>query len=159
MTDELTRLYNRRSYEEDLNMLRERGPEGDLILFSVDVNGLKLVNDTKGHAAGDELIKGAADCLSLSFGNTGKVYRTGGDEFMAIVNTDDPEAIRRRIKDSSDGWRGIYSDELTISVGYAAHKDEPDASVDDLEHIADKNMYAEKEKYYKQKGIDRRKRK
>lgn len=57
------------------------------------MNGLKTVNDTKGHAAGDELIKGAADCLALSVGNKGKVYRTGGDEFMAVVHSDDPEHL------------------------------------------------------------------
>ena len=158
MTDELTRLYNRRSYEEDLSKLREHGLDDSFVLFSIDVNGLKRVNDTKGHAAGDELIKGAADCLSLSFGNSGKVYRTGGDEFMAVTHTGDPEALRRKIKDTADGWHGIYTEELTISVGYAAYKDTPAASVDDLEHRADKNMYAEKERYYKENGIDRRKR-
>ncbi len=158
MTDELTGLYNRRSYEEALNELRscvidDKKP----VLFSIDVNGLKLVNDTKGHAAGDELIMGAADCLTLSFKDIGKVYRTGGDEFMAIAYTDVPETIRQELKSRSDKWHGNYCDSITMSVGYAANKDYPDASIDALERIADKKMYTEKEKFYKENGIDRRK--
>ena len=66
LTDELTRLYNRRCYEEDLDEFRRQGLNEKFVLFSIDVNGLKKVNDTLGHAAGDELIKGAADCLALS---------------------------------------------------------------------------------------------
>ena len=156
MTDEMTRLYNRRCYDEDLREIREGVLADDFVLFSIDVNGLKTVNDTKGHAAGDELIKGTADCLALSVGKKGKVYRTGGDEFMAVVHIDDPEKLRDEIKQKAKEWHGIYTDEVTMSVGYAAHKDQPDASVDDLEHVADADMYAEKEKHYKERGIERR---
>ena len=60
------------------------------------------------------------------------------------------------IKQKAKEWHGIYTDEVTMSVGYAAHKDQPDASVDDLEHVADADMYAEKEKHYKERGIERR---
>ncbi len=156
MTDEMTRLFNRRCYDEDLKEFRDGGMAEDFVLFSIDVNGLKTVNDTKGHAAGDELIKGAADCLALSVGHKGKVYRTGGDEFMAVVHTADPEAIRRAIWKKAGEWHGIYSDEISMSVGYASHEEHADASIDDLEHIADEDMYAEKKKYYETKGIERR---
>ena len=156
MTDEMTRLYNRRCYEEDLLRHRENDIEEDLVIFSIDVNGLKTVNDTKGHAAGDELIKGAADCLSLSIGNRGRVYRTGGDEFMAVVYASEPEEIRKEIREKAGEWHGIYTDRITMSVGYAAHKANPKASIDDLEHIADADMYEEKERFYKENGIERR---
>ncbi|MCR5596381.1 MAG: diguanylate cyclase [Lachnospiraceae bacterium] len=157
LTDDMTRLYNRRCYDEDLIEIRKDALSEEFVLFSVDVNGLKTVNDTKGHIAGDELIKGAADCLALSVGSKGKVYRTGGDEFMAIVYSSDPEELRRSILDKAKEWHGIYSDEMTMSVGYASHKDNPAASVDDLEHMSDKDMYLEKEKFYKERGIERRK--
>ena len=156
MTDEMTRLFNRRCYDEDLREIRESKLADDFVLFSVDVNGLKTVNDTKGHAAGDELIKGAADCLALSVGKKGKVYRTGGDEFMAVVHTGDPESLRNDIKNKAKEWHGIYTDEITMSIGYAAHKEHDGAAVDELEHIADADMYAEKEKHYKERGIERR---
>ena len=156
MTDDMTRLFNRRCFDEDLGQIRNGELAEDFVLFSIDVNGLKTVNDTKGHAAGDELIKGAADCLALSIGKKGKVYRTGGDEFMAVVHTDDPEGLRKEITKKAADWHGIYTDEITMSVGFASHKDKPAATIDELEHIADADMYAEKEKYYKERGIDRR---
>ena len=157
MTDELTRLYNRRCFVEDLEKLGEGALEGDLVVFSIDVNGLKLVNDTLGHAAGDELIKGAADCLVLSVGQLGKVYRTGGDEFMALVHMASPEDLRERIHEKAGEWHGTRVGELSVSVGYAAHADHCEATVDDLEHMADADMYVEKERYYQEAGIDQRK--
>ena len=156
MTDEMTRLYNRRCYDEDLKEISKNELAEDLVFFSIDVNGLKKVNDTKGHAAGDELIKGAADCLAVSVGNQGKVYRTGGDEFMAIVHSSKPEELRTAITGKAQEWHGVYTDEVTLSIGYAVHKDKPDATLSDLEHIADEDMYVQKAKYYKERGIDRR---
>ena len=156
MTDEMTRLYNRRCYDEDLTEYRNKKLDDDFVLFAIDVNGLKTVNDTMGHSAGDELIKGAADCLALSIRHGGKTYRTGGDEFMAIVHTETPERIREEIRKKAEEWHGMYSDEISMSVGYAAYIDHPDATIDELEHIADSDMYDEKEKYYKGRGIDRR---
>ncbi len=156
MTDEMTRLYNRRCYDEDLKAYRDKELSDNLVIFSIDVNGLKTVNDTKGHAAGDELIKGAADCLLLSIKKVGKIYRTGGDEFMAIAHTDDPESFRHDIKERAAAWHGIYSEEITMSIGYAAYKDHRNADLSDLERLADSDMYAEKDRYYKEKGIDRR---
>ncbi|WP_024866751.1 GGDEF domain-containing protein [Butyrivibrio sp. FCS014] len=156
MTDEMTRLFNRRCYDEDLKKHRYNGMSTDFVIFSVDVNGLKKVNDTKGHAAGDELIKGAANCIALSIGNKGKVYRTGGDEFMSIVHTNDPEKLRGEIHERIAGWSGTLNDSVRVSVGYASVKDHPDASIDQLERIADSDMYDQKEKFYRESGIDRR---
>lgn len=158
MTDELTRLYNRRCFEEDLSEHRKSQLTGDFVMFSIDVNGLKTVNDTKGHAAGDELIKGAADCLALSIGQAGKVYRTGGDEFMAIVHTESPDRVREEIWSKAAEWHGVYTDKLALAVGFASFADNPASTVDDLEHMADADMYAEKERYYQEAGIDRRRR-
>ncbi len=157
MTDELTRLYNRRCYEEDLAEHRKKELEPEFVLFSIDVNGLKTVNDTMGHAAGDELIKGAADCLSLAVGHNGKAYRTGGDEFMAILHSDNPEAMRERMIEKATEWRGVYVKELSMSIGFAAAGRYPGKPIDDLEHLADADMYEQKEKYYETHGITRRK--
>ena len=158
MTDELTRLYNRRSFEEDLTELRKQPLPEDFVMFSFDVNGLKTVNDTLGHAAGDELIKGAADCLVLSVGSLGKVYRTGGDEFMAILYTDDPDRVCAEISMKTGEWRGVHCEALSLSVGYAALANYPDHTVDDLERVSDAAMYADKERHYLENGIDRRRR-
>ena len=159
MTDEMTRLYNRRSYEEDLAACGAQPLDGDLVLLSADLNGLKTVNDTIGHQAGDELIRGAANCLLLAVGNRGKVYRTGGDEFMSILYTDDPEMVCRDIERRCGEWRGRhYRGKLSLSVGYAVHADHEGLSLLELEKQADHEMYRSKAKYYEAEGIDRRRR-
>ena len=107
MTDELTRLYNRRCYEEDIAKYREEPLEDDFVLISIDVNGLKTANDNLGHAAGDELIKGAADCLASTVGNRGKAYRTGGDEFLVIIRTDKPDELCDKIRKKTAEWHGM----------------------------------------------------
>ncbi len=157
MTDELTHLYNRRSYDDDIAIYRKNGLDDDFTLLSADVNGLKITNDTKGHAAGDELIRGAADCLHVCIGQTGKVYRTGGDEFIAILHTDNYSDLISEIAAMARSWSGQYTDSISISIGCASHKEFPDATVDELERISDRRMYENKEQYYRQTGHDRRK--
>ncbi len=158
MTDELTRLYNRRCYEEDILVYHEKEIEDDFSVFSIDVNGLKAANDTKGHAAGDELIRTCSECLLKAVGSRGKVYRTGGDEFIAIVHTDDSNTLLNDMKKEAGIWTGSrFNNRLSIAVGYAAHKDHPELSVEDLEKVADRMMYSDKAEYYKAAGIDRRK--
>ena len=156
MTDEMTRLNNRRSYDEDLKELRKGRLAPTFVLFSIDINGLKKANDTMGHAAGDELIKGAANCLTLAVGNKGKVYRTGGDEFMVISYMENPDELRDAIKAKTRNWKGNYTKELNLAVGYASLSVNPDASIDDLEHLADTRMYEDKSEFYSNSGNDRR---
>ena len=158
LTDEMTRLFNRRAYDEDLINLRKNDLEPDFVLFSIDINGLKKANDTNGHAAGDELIKAAANCISETVGNNGKVYRTGGDEFMIITNLDNPEALKSAIKQKANDWKGVYNTNLFLAIGYAPVKDNPGSSIDKLEHIADTAMYKDKSLFYQESGFDRRRR-
>ncbi len=84
-TDQLTGCYNQRTYEKDV---AELSLHTEFIYMSMDINGLKIINDGLGHAAGDELLQGAASCMKESFDNYGKVCRIGGDEFIAILFTD-----------------------------------------------------------------------
>ena len=156
MTDELTRLFNRRSYEEDLLAYQQQGLKKNFVIFSADVNGLKKVNDTVGHVGGDELIKGAADCLLHAIRNKGKVYRTGGDEFAILINTDDPQEICREIEEYVTVWHGKYSESLSISLGYASYAENEGLDIHELEKKADSEMYKSKTRYYEKKGIDRR---
>ena len=156
MTDELTRIFNRRSYEEDLAECKAQGLDKDFVILSADVNGLKKVNDTMGHAGGDELIKGAAECIVQAVGDKGKAYRVGGDEFAAILHTADPQALCRDIEKYADNWHGEYSKEMSISVGYASHNENEELNIHELEKKADAEMYQSKARYYEKKGIDRR---
>lgn len=156
MTDELTELPNRRSYDAAVESLQNQDLAADFVLFSMDVNGLKEANDTRGHAAGDEMLIGAAACLGEVFRSIGKVYRTGGDEFLAIANCALPEAVREEIGRRAAGWKGSFADRLSISVGYATHSEHPEADIHGLERLADAMMYREKNRYYSTPGIDRR---
>ncbi len=119
MTDELTRLHNRRRYDADIE------------------------------ACGGKALAEAINPI-------GRVYRTGGDEFLAIVGTDDPEQVVAGVKRISAAWSGKYARELSLSVGYAAHADHPDADIHGLEILADQMMYREKKRYYSAPGVDRR---
>ena len=113
-TDELTRCFNRHAYEERINNLDLRE---EWIYISMDLNNLKHINDSLGHAAGDELICAAADCMRESFGNYGNVYRIGGDEFVVIItgNTKEFQSIIESFDRSVAQWHGKLVDSMTIS--------------------------------------------
>lgn len=157
-TDELTRLYNRRMYEEELDAITTNNDMSKLIIMSLDVNGLKTVNDTMGHKAGDELIIGSGKCIKDSLCSVGKVYRTGGDEFMAILRCEKEELteILEKFDQNIEAWSGNLVKSLSISYGYAATLDYPGVAIRELASEADKNMYESKSAYYVKKGINRR---
>lgn len=156
--DELTGLYNRRAYEEDILEYSAAPLSNDFVYASIDVNGLKIVNDEIGHAAGDELIKGAADCMIKAFGNYGKVYRTGGDEFVSIffANKELLESIKDELEFAMDNWSGELVPSVSLSVGYVTEDECKDETILDIAKIADKRMYQAKTAYYSKKGVDRR---
>lgn len=149
-TDKLTQCYNRRAYENDVLLYEANSPEDDFVLISMDVNGLKNVNDTLGHNTGDELLVGAAECMRQSFGDYGKVYRMGGDEFTAIIhaNTEQLEKLMADFENRLHRWSGKLLDNLSVSYGYVAKREYPNTAVRELANIADKKMYEKKAKYY-----------
>lgn len=156
-TDELTGLLNRRAYEEDIYQHDVIPATEHFVSMSLDVNGLKVVNDTLGHAAGDELLIGASQCMKKSLGPYGQLYRTGGDEFIAILTCDS-----RKLKEILDDfeetmakWTGRLNDHLSISYGYISGEEEPEMSVRQLGVIADQRMYEAKSAYYRKTGVDR----
>jgi len=159
-TDSLTGLFNRYAYAKILEQYDRPDclPE-DLCAFSIDINGLKQANDTLGHAVGDELICGAADCMKRVFGKAGKCYRTGGDEFIVFASLDREKAqeIMKRLKAEAAAWKGEGIDELSLAAGFALAKDHLGFSAEKLVIEADKAMYTEKNEYYSQSGRDRRK--
>ena len=156
--DELTGLFNRRAYEDDILNYPDVPPEEDFVYLAIDINGLKVVNDECGHAAGDEMICGASDCLKRTLGNYGRVYRTGGDEFVAMIFAKHTQL--QPILDSLDlmtlEWKGAMAPSLSLSVGYATKQEFTKETVKDMAKIADERMYKAKAEYYSQKGIDRR---
>jgi diguanylate cyclase (GGDEF)-like protein/putative nucleotidyltransferase with HDIG domain len=86
-SDALTGLANRRAFEDDLTkLIEERNATGKpFSMLAFDLDGLKRINDTGGHAAGDSYIRNVAETLREGVGADGTVYRTGGDEFAALL--------------------------------------------------------------------------
>ncbi len=158
ITDVLTGCYNRRAYEDRILELSSTSPDDDFIYIAADVNGLKRVNDTLGHTAGDELLSGAASCMKKVFGPYGRLYRTGGDEFVALIHADKETLaeIKEKLNSETDRWRGDTVETLSVSAGYASHSEFPDMTIEELGKNADKKMYEAKQEYYQKH--DRRRR-
>jgi len=157
-TDEMTGVFNRRAYEKDIYEHNDIPEEKDFIYVSIDVNGLKVINDTKGHLAGDELIIGATQCMTETLGQHGKIYRIGGDEFVAILFVT-PEEVSKILTDFDNSllnWKGKLIETISVSYGWISKEEKPEASVRQLGAIAEKRMYEAKSAHYRKQGVDRR---
>ena len=152
--DQPTQLLNRRAFEEKKEALSMAQLSGDFTYLTADLNGLKRVNDELGHAAGDELIRAAADCLKNCFGKYGRVYRIGGDEFAAMLNLSADQLAQSMavLEESSGNWKGHLIQGFTISCGYATAREFPSENIAELGRISDERMYRAKEEYYKKTG-------
>lgn len=111
-----------------------------------------------GHAAGDELIVGACECMKKAFGDFGKLYRTGGDEFVSIISADVEQLknILKNFEEITEKWTGELVKSLSVSYGVVTRKENPDIPIDKIAILADQRMYSQKREYYQRKGIDRR---
>lgn len=158
LTDGLTGVGNRSAFEKDIAEYAGKRISSDYVHIAMDINGLKRVNDTYGHTAGDELIIAAADCIKRSCGQYGKIYRTGGDEFVAVLNIGPEECTlaKDELVRLMNSWAGNIDEELVISIGAASHHEFPEYTAMELAKEADARMYADKRYYYIRTGKDRR---
>ena len=154
-TDALTGLLNKGAYIEkeaeltaQLMKGREKGEkEFSFAIMSIDLNYLKKVNDTMGHEEGDHYIQSAANILSTAVEENGETYRTGGDEFLAIIYGDDPEeAYQSVVKDLNIRLKEYNESnnkavKLSFAYGHAICTSSQNYSIHDSERIADKEMY------------------
>ncbi len=156
--DSMTNLSNRRTIDEYMDSYSGKKPEDGLVFFSFDLNELKSVNDTYGHEAGDELIIGAAECIRSVLGGSGSIFRTGGDEYAAIITCERKERGRiiNGLKDAFDRWRGKSGLSLSLSMGYVGADEQQGKTLEEMRREAEKRMYAQKSEYYLQEGRDRR---
>ncbi len=139
--DELTGLANRRALGDALErMLAERAP---FCVALMDVDHFKDVNDTYGHAVGDQVLAQVADCLRSTSAGSGLLARYGGEEFAWLMPGDDLEAARARC----DGLRDTvaYASQalpVTVSIGLACAK--ADDTIASVLHRADQALYTAK---------------
>lgn len=142
--DQLTGLYNRRFYEEELKRL-DTSRNLPLTIIMGDVNGLKLINDSFGHDAGDELLKKAANAIRKSCRAGDIVARTGGDEFVMVlpqIGQAEAETIIRRIRIHAEN-ETIENLPISISLGYET-KTNPEELIDEVIKKAEGYMYKKK---------------
>ena len=149
---------NRRSYEDDLNQFAAAPVPDDLVYIAIDINGLKAVNDKYGHDAGDKLIVGAARCIEKCFGDKGKVYRIGGDEYAAILTSvqEERDTLLNAFEESLRAWSESNGIQLTASFGCVFASELPGEGITSLAKAADAKMYENKALYYQTNGHDRR---
>jgi len=119
--DALTSLYNRAYFEEMLCRLEKEGPYPISVIMA-DVDDLKAVNDSLGHAAGDEILKRAASILKKSFRESDCVARIGGDEFAVLLPKTDEAAVKEALDRIRYHLRQDNQDHhipLSLSLGMA----------------------------------------
>src|SRR6266436_7974890 len=156
LTDELTGLYNRRGFmamaERQMRLGRRTGR--GMLLFMMDVDRMKHINDSFGHSEGDRALKRTADALEETFRDSDVVARLGGDEFavLAIEATGRNEAtIKTRLFEC---LRAIGAEqpgyEISLSFGVARFDPSNSTSIGELMVKADQAMYERKRRRSKQ---------
>lgn len=147
--DKLTGVPNRRAFEEYLLEIEEKADTfPNLAIVFMDINKLKRINDTYGHGAGDELIIVAARVIEKAYGEYGKYFRIGGDEFCAVLPCAGPEErdwnelLDREIRHYNQ--MGRYSLDIARGISYLRYGDGNLRSISDWKYEADQEMYKNK---------------
>jgi diguanylate cyclase (GGDEF)-like protein len=122
-TDSMTRALNRNSYEMQMAHLENVSSDCKRLWITVcDVNFLKLINDNYGHRKGDDAIIRCADVILSVIGRKGRVYRTGGDEFVCMTSSDISEKLKQAITLEAQNYKGYP---FSVAVGASCyHPDE-----------------------------------
>lgn len=145
--DGLTGIANRRAYEEEIEEIEaEMKPYRSLMVVSADVNKLKFINDHYGHAAGDKLIFSFANIIDEEFGKYGRVFRTGGDEFVIFlydVKVPQYEEMLKSARRKMMMFNEQNDFNMSVAIGYEIVKGK---KVLKALKEADRKMYEEKER-------------
>ena len=152
LTDELTGLYNRRGFtllaEQEMKLAQRN--KRSVLLYFVDVDHLKTINDTHGHAQGDQALKEVSAILKKNFREVDILARFGGDEFVILAvdaSLESAENMTNRIQTTLEArnQHGDLAYHLTLSLGVARYDPEDPCTLSELIAEADGLMYSQKQ--------------
>ncbi len=148
--DNLTGLPNRVCFDE--KMLELDKSEDDFCLLSLDLNGLKEVNDNSGHPAGDRLLRSFAKALAQVFNDVGTCARIGGDEFVVMIRDIDSDTLDGLLKKLDENLLRLDKEDIeinhSVSYGYAYRHESEEKDTHTVLMLADKRMYSYKKQHY-----------
>lgn len=158
--DFMTSLYNRRGFYSKIKPKLENciSLKYDLMVVSVDMDGLKGINDTYGHSEGDYAIKSLSNLLSQSSDENSIIARFGGDEFVVAGVFPDGEATAKQFEETLQRKIDAFNEisdkpyRISASIGISVTKPDATTNLDELIEIADSIMYREKESRKKLRG-------
>lgn len=149
MEDRLTGIGNRRAFDEKVyELMLDADQYDNIVLIFMDLNGLKKVNDTYGHNAGDEMIIASSRCIRNTFMDMGFSYRIGGDEFCVLIPN--PTGSKEEWFEKMDHEISIYNQrnryKISIARGLSYLRDDDGnlKTISDWKYEADQNMYRDK---------------
>ena len=153
------RRWNRNGYEYDLERDIQARLENctSFAYLIADINGLKATNDSQGHIEGDKLIELNAQILQKELASAYKLYRVGGDEFVALYFDKDIAAVAAEAARAEELSRQHSQGGLPtgLSIGYADR--EGRETLTETMKRAERMMYESKRSYYREKGFEQRK--
>ncbi|MDD3218008.1 MAG: diguanylate cyclase [Lachnospiraceae bacterium] len=159
--DQMTGLYNKNTVEYLIHENLKNVQVGQNVMFVIDIDNFKSVNDISGHLAGDHVIKIIADMLSSHFRKTDIVGRIGGDEFVVLmVDVPTKDIVYRKVNELIQIMRYkpnlTIPENVTLSIGIACNERIP-TSYSELFHKADEALYRAKEDgkaCYREYGVE-----
>lgn len=146
--DALTGLQNRNRYEDFVRSIGDRTK--GLSCFYIDANGLHELNNSRGHLAGDQMLRFMADALKVAFGEK-TVYRIGGDEFVVFQYGKTFKELRRKMRQVQVE---MIRNDYHASAGLCMFDEA--GTVKEMIKTAEERMYTAKKRYYDERGLDLR---
>jgi diguanylate cyclase (GGDEF)-like protein/PAS domain S-box-containing protein len=153
LTDDLTKLYNRRGFitlaQQQLKMVHRT--KSGLVLLYIDLDGMKKINDDFGHSEGDKALTTTAKIIKFTFRESDIIARIGGDEFVALAmdasrkdTVKFVENLQKKVNAINTKRKLPYN--LSLSIGIAHYRTNSTSSIEQLLKRADKRMYETKRK-------------
>ena len=156
--DYLTNVKNSRAFYEEIILYESDYNRYNMnySIVYVDIDHFKTYNDIYGHKTGDEILKFLTELLRENIRVTDEVYRIGGDEFIIVFKNISKDVARVKMKKIGYEFKKNSQFHFEVGISYGiVERSENDVSSDDLVHLADMNMYHNKQKDKNKEGVEK----